>query len=361
MTATAPDASGAPKAEVLDENLVTIVVPARNEEDFIGACLDSILGQDEPNLQILVVDGCSSDRTTEIVREYGTRDPRIELISNAAGIVPAGLNLALRAARGAWLVRIDAHATVPPDYVTRALAHLRTGRWGAVGGRKDGVGVTAAGRAIAAAMASRFGVGGSVYHYGTDTCEVDHVPFGAYPTAVARELGGWDEGLAVNQDFEFDRRLREHGHAILFDPDLRISWYCRQSVRALFSQYHRYGAGKVAVMRMHPRSIRLRQLVPPGFVLVAAAALAVSPWRPRLLLLVIAPYAVALGAASAVTARRLDDPTSRAWVPAAFAVMHTAWGLGFWRGVSRILRGQPAAGQRQPAGRTDPQFAPSRS
>jgi hypothetical protein len=361
MPATVPDASSAPEAGALDENLVTIVVPARNEEDFIGACLDSIIGQDEPNLQVLVVDGCSSDRTTEIVREYGTCDPRIELLSNEAGVVPVALNLALEAARGAWLVRVDAHATVPPDYVSRAVRHLRSGRWGAVGGRKDGIGLTAAGHAIAAAMGSRFGVGGSVYHYGSDTREVDHVPFGAYPTTLARELGGWDESLAVNQDFEFDRRLRERGHAILFDPDLRIDWYCRQSMRALFAQYHRYGAGKTAVMRMHPGGIRLRHLGPPGFVMAAVATLALAPWRPRLPLLVAGPYAIALGAASLLTARQLDDRASRLFVPAAFAVMHIGWGLGFWRGVGRTLLGRPAAGRRQPAGRTEAQFAPSRS
>lgn len=361
MTGTSSGRSVSEKPSRPDADLVTIVIPARNEEAFIGACLDSILVQDESNLQVIVADGCSSDRTADIVREYATRDARIELLRNYAGDVPAALNLALEAARGAWLVRVDAHATVPPDYVSRAVRHLRSGRWGAVGGRKDGIGLTAAGHAIAAAMGSRFGVGGSVYHYGSDTREVDHVPFGAYPTTLVRELEGWDESLAVNQDFEFDRRLRERGHAILFDPDLRIDWYCRQSMRALFAQYHRYGAGKTAVMRMHPGGIRLRHLGPPGLVMAAVATLALAPWRPRLPLLVAGPYAIALGAASLVTARQLDDRASKLFVPAAFAVMHIGWGLGFWRGVGRTLLGRPAAGRRQPAGRTDPRFAPSRS
>src|SRR5207249_2496031 len=128
-------------------------------------------------------------------------------LHNPAGSIPRSLNVALQAARGAWLVRIDAHATVPPDYVSRAVAHLRRDGVGGVGGRKDGEGVTPAGKAVAAAMASKFGVGDSAYHWATSVREVDHIPFGAYPTQLARRLGGWDERLTVNQDFEFDYRV----------------------------------------------------------------------------------------------------------------------------------------------------------
>ncbi|MGI8631534.1 MAG: glycosyltransferase family 2 protein [Solirubrobacterales bacterium] len=354
------DASAAATRDSLDADLVTVVIPARNEEDFIGPCLESILAQDEQNLQVLVVDGCSTDQTVEIVLEYSRGDPRVELLVNEAVIIPTALNLALTAARGTWLVRVDAHATVPPDYVSRAVAHLRTGRWGAVGGRKDGVGVTAAGRAIAAAMGSRFGVGGSVYHYGTDTRIVDHVPFGAYPTALAREIGGWDERLAVNQDFEFDRRLHEHGNTILFDPALRIDWHCRQSVRALFRQYHRYGSGKLAVMRLHPRSTRLRHFAPPALVAASAVALALVPWRSRLVLLVIVPYAVAVAAASAVAGRQLDDRAAKALLPPAFFAMHLGWGLGFWRGVVRVVGNRYGFGVPPCAEGTDPRRARSR-
>jgi succinoglycan biosynthesis protein ExoA len=193
------------------EPMVTVVIPARNEEAAIGPCLDSVLAQDWTNLQVIVVDGASEDATAAIVTKIAERDPRVELLHNPRGIIPASLNLAVSSAKGEWLVRIDAHATVPSDYVRRAAEHLQTGRYGGVGGRKDGVGRTPAGKAIAAVMASRFGVGGSTYHHGTTVTEVEHVPFGAYPVAVIRAVGGWDEQLRVNQDFEFDHRVREAG------------------------------------------------------------------------------------------------------------------------------------------------------
>src|ERR1051325_7700034 len=262
-------------------DLVTVVVPARNEENAIGPCLDSILTQDEPNLQVIVVDGASTDRTVEIVREYAARDSRVGLLHNPVAIIPTSLNIALAAARGRWLVRIDAHATIPQGYVRKAAERLRTGRWGGVGGRKDGVGTTPAGRAIAAAMASPFGVGNSTYHHGTSRRTVDHIPFGAYPTALARELGGWDERCVVNQDFEFDFRLRRAGFELLFDPELAIAWESRQSIPALWRQYRRYGRGKSYVARLHPDSVKLRHLAAPALVAFAAVVTAVALRKPR--------------------------------------------------------------------------------
>ena len=248
------------------------------------------------------------------------------------------LNRALAAARGPWLVRIDAHATVPPDYVRIAVEHLRTGRWGGVGGRKDGVGFTPAGRAVAAAMASPFGVGNSTYHYGTDTQVVEHVPFGAYPVELARSLGGWDESLRVNQDFEFDYRVRLSGRELLFDPRLSIQWHCRQSVGALFDQYRRYGRGKVTVASKHPSSLRLRHLAAPALVVTWVGAGLLGIKRPGLAAALAAPYATALAVASWRTAsRRLDQPGDRRHVPAAFVAMHAGWGIGFWAGVRTLL------------------------
>lgn len=322
-----------------EDELVTVVVPARNEERSIAACLDSIRSQDWERLEILVVDGDSSDRTREIVEEIRSVDPRVRLLHNDRRLIPVSLNIALREAGSRWLVRVDAHAAVPPGYVRRAVAHLRTQRYGGVGGRKDGVGVTPAGRAIARAMGSRFGVGGSTYHWGDRVQTVEHIPFGAYPVHLLRELGGWDEALAVNQDFELDFRLRAAGHRLLFDPALRIDWECRQSIADLWRQYRRYGAGKVTVARKHPASLRPRHLAAPALVAVVAGAAAVAPWRPRAAAVACVPYLAALGAASVSTARELDAE-ARPYVAPAFAAMHLAWGVGFWQRTFAIVLGR---------------------
>jgi glycosyltransferase involved in cell wall biosynthesis len=316
---------------------VTVLVPARNEEASIGSCLDSLIAQRYRDLEIVVVDGDSDDATGRIVEDYAVRDPRIRLLRNPARTIPTGLNVGLAAARGTWLVRVDAHSRVADDYVGALVQLLESGRWGGVGGRKDGSPRTTAGVAIAAALGSPFGVGDSHYHHATAAREVDHVPFGAYPVALCRELGGWRETLTANEDYEFDYRLRQAGHRLLLEPSIRVDWQSRQSVGDLFRQYVRYGSGKADVAWLHPQSMRPRHFAAPLLVGELALAAAVAPRRPKVAAVLAAPYAVALTVASARTALRVPDRHARAYVPAAFAAMHIGWGVGLWAGLVRNL------------------------
>ena len=266
------------------------------------------------------------------------RDPRVELVENPRHLIAVSLNLALAAARGSWLVRVDAHSTILPNYVSLAVDLLREGRWGGVGGRKDAHGGTPPGRAIAAVLASRFGVGNSLYHHGVVARSVDHVPFGAYATELVRRMGGWNESLVANEDFEFDYRLRAEGHVLLFDPRLVISWRCRESVRDLYRQYYRYGRAKATVAVLHPMSMRPRHVLPPGLVAYAAAAAGLAPLRPGVALAALAPYLLAVLTGTVITVGRMDGGKAHRWVAPAFVAMHVGWGIGFWRGVVDVVR-----------------------
>ena len=316
---------------------VTVIVPARNEVSTIDTCLDSVLSQQGVTLEVVVVDNGSTDGTAERLRARAAEDPRLSVLDNPVPSIPASLNAALAAARGEWLVRVDAHSTIPPGYVARAASRLAEGRWVGVGGRKVAVGRSPVGQAIATVLNSPLAVGGSVYHWGTQETVVDHIPFGAYPTALVRALGGWDERILNNEDFEFDQRMREHGE-LLFDPELAIDWNVRESVGDLFRQYRRYGRGKPAVALRHPSGVRLRHLAPPGLVVWLAAAVGVSTRRPGLAAAAVAPYLVAVAAASAVITRQASPGADNRAVPAALMAMQVGWGVGFWEGVPAALR-----------------------
>ena len=318
-------------------NLVTVVIPARNEGRFIGPCIDSILSQDGVSLQVLVVDGDSSDGTRDIVSGYAARDPRVRLLSGSGKSIPGSLNAGLAAARGRWLLRVDAHSTIPPGYIARMVEHLQSGEWGAVGGRKDGVGTSPTGSAIAAALSSMFGVGNSAYHHGTRVQTVDHVPFGAYPTSLVRSLGGWDERLTANEDFELDYRIRRDGHRILFDPSVAIAWRNRQTLGDLFGQYRRYGRGKARVAALHPRSLKPRHLASPALVASLVLAPILALWWPWVIALAVVPYTGAVLLASLFTARKVKGWASRMALPGAFVAMHVAWGVGFWEGLFGLI------------------------
>lgn len=322
--------------EVVDD-LVTVVIPARDEEAFLGACLEAVCSQDYPNLQIIVVDGGSTDRTAAVVAARMAIDPRVEILTNPAHLIAVSLNRALAAARGRWLVRVDAHSTIPPGYVRLAVGLLRVGAWAGVGGRKDGCGTTPPGRAIAAALASRFGVGNSLYHHGIVAQPVDHIPFGAYPAELVRRLGGWNESLVANEDFEFDYRLRKAGHSLRFDPRLVINWRSRESVGDLYRQYYRYGRAKAAVAALHPRSMGIRHVLPPTLIVYFVVTACLATRRPRYALAASAPYSLAVLTGTVLAARQMDSEEARPWVAPAFLAMHIGWGAGFWRGLLDLV------------------------
>jgi len=321
------------------DDLVSVVVPTLDEERSISACLDSVLAQTWRNLEVLVVDGGSTDQTCHIVAEFAAVDPRVRLVHNPRRTQPAAMNTAVEHVRSPWMVRVDAHSTVPCDYVRVVMEHLPTGEWGGVGGRKDGVATSVQGRAIAAALGSRFGVGNSTYHHGVEPQEVDHIPFGAYPVEVIRELGGWDESISANEDYEFDYRVRQSGRSLLFDPRLVIYWETRQDVTAFFQQYRRYGRGKALVLAKHPSSASPRHLLPAALVGALLTGLALSPVRPRWALALVAPYVAAIGVATVTVAPSLVVPESRRWLPAAFVAMHVGYGVGLWE--SFVARRRP--------------------
>lgn len=316
---------------------VTVIVPARNERTTIDACLDSILAQQGADLEVVVVDNDSSDGTGELLDARAASDDRVRVIHNPTPSIPASLNLAVAAARGEWLVRVDAHSTIPPGYVAHAVDRLAEGRWAGVGGRKIAVGRSPVGRAVAAVLNSPLAVGGSTYHYGTEETVVDHVPFGAYRTATVRDLGGWDESILNNEDFEFDQRLRQQGE-LLFDPRLEIAWHSRETIGDLLAQYRRYGRGKPGVALRHPGSVKVRHLAPPALVVWLSASGLLALRRPGLSAAAVAPYVAAVAVATASISRSAGPTARRRAIPAALVAMQVGWGLGFWHGVGELVR-----------------------
>jgi glycosyltransferase involved in cell wall biosynthesis len=258
------------------------------------------------------------------------------------------LNIGIRAARGDVIVRVDGHCEIASDYVRRCVEHISNDQVDGVGGSVHTVGETSTAEAIAAAMSSRFGVGDSAFRTERDkTGLVDTVPFPAYTRSIIQQAGGYDEELVRCQDDEYNYRLRELGAKILLAGDIRSRYYSRASLRSLWQQYFQYGFWKVRVMQKHPKQMRLRQFVPPSFVLSSFIVLGLSflvglcgpcrtvrwGWIP--LALVWGSYVVANLAASVLTASK------KGWrhalqLPVVYAILHLSYGLGFLVGLFKF-------------------------
>jgi len=319
---------------------VTVIMPVRNEGKIIRDSLGAVLAQDYPpeRMEIIVVDGMSTDDTRGVVRDLQSRDPRVSLLDNPRGIVPSAMNLGFARSRGEIIVRVDGHCRIAPDYVRRCVGHLCEHGVDGVGGPVRTVGETGTARTIALAMSSSFGVGGSAFRTVSDrTMLADTVPFPAYTRAIIERAGPYDEEQVRNQDDEYNYRLRKLGAKILLAADVTSEYYSRSSVRSLWRQYYQYGYWKVRVLQKHPRQMKMRQFVPAAFVAALAAGLGAVPWAGWAPAACIAGlYAAVNIAASVLTARR----ESMAHVPLlalAFATLHVSYGLGFLSGLARFV------------------------
>lgn len=324
---------------------VSIVIPVRDEERFIEACLESVLAQDYPadRVEILLVDGKSIDRTRELAA--GVLADRIangsaRILDNPRGIAPTAMNIGIGASTRDVIVRADGHTVLPPDYLRRSVEVLQETGSQCVGGAVRTLGSGTVGRAIAAAQSSRFGVGGVAFRTGRSTAgPVDTVPFGAWPRQVFACIGDFDAELVRNQDDELNFRLRQAGGTVWYDPAICTDYFACPSLRRFWRQYYQYGEYKIRVAQKRRGFASVRHVVPAAFVATAAASvlLAVARREPRWALAVLGPYAVANGAASIAAARRTQADPGR--VAIAFAVLHASYGAGFLAGIWRWRRG----------------------
>lgn len=323
------------------QTTVSIVVPCRRERQHIERCLQSILAQDEPlgGMEIIVADGMSEDGTREALRRLASLDSRLRVIDNPRRSAAAGLNTAIRCARGEVIIRMDAHTTYARDYVSQCLEVLAASGADNVGGPARTMSTTYMQEAICAAYHSPFSVGGASFHKTAYEGEVDTVTYGCWRRSVFDRIGLFDEGVGPNEDDEFNLRLVRSGGRIWQSPRIR-SWYApRSTLSTLFRQYMQYGYWKVRVIQKHNYPASVRHLVPGAFVLAVIFLLAASAWWPQAFaawVAVLAVYAICATLASCAAAARSS------WrllpvLPPVFACYHCGYGWGFLRGLLDFL------------------------
>lgn len=330
---------------------VSVVLPVRDEAPFLPRCLEALAAQSYPRdrFEVIVADGGSTDGSASIAQRYAARGLPLRVLPNPAGSTPAGLNVGVRHARGDVIVILGARTEVAPDFLTQSVAALTRAGADAVGGVVESHPwegwETPTARAIALALRSPFGVGDARYRYGTREGEVDTVNYGAYRREVFARVGLFDESMSWVEDDEFNYRLRAAGGRLVLVPSIRVRYYARPSLRALWRQQFRWGFNKPKVARRHPGQMRPRHAVPALFVATLVGGTLTAPLlRPARLVLaaVLGAYSLAAVAATAVArraARRRGEAApwpALACLPLAFVTMHLAYGTGTLLGLARL-------------------------
>lgn len=327
---------------------LAIIIPCRNEERYIARCLDSVLANDYDHrlMDIVVVDGMSTDRTREIVREYSRRHPCIRLLDNPDKIKPTALNLGIANTTADVVMRIDAHALYDRMYIPILVEGLYRLECDNIGGiRETDSGTTVWDRAVAHAISHPFAVGNALYRTGvsgTQPREVDTVFCGCYRRHVFDRIGLFNEKLIRTQDREFNERLRAAGGKIMLDPAARCTYfprtewatYCQWNYQGAYWLYY---ASRFTTTRMKS----WRNLLPTGFVLWHLLTLVLSfvlPIAAAVMAVPILCYWLLNAFVSLRTAGREKSPGMMLPLMLLFATTHYSYGLGALHGWLAAVR-----------------------
>jgi glycosyltransferase involved in cell wall biosynthesis len=318
-------------------NFVSIIIPCYNEEKTIAKLLSGLSLQTYPAnfMETIIADGLSTDKTRNVIKTFSSDRPDMSIlvIDNPLKTISAGLNRAISAAKGEFIIRLDAHSIPANDYIEKCVSALDKNLGDNVGGLwfiQPGNDGWIAG-SIAAAASSRIGVGNANYRLNSPSGDVDTVPFGAFRKSTLLDIGGFDETLLTNEDYELNTRIRKRGGKIWLDNSISSTYFSRSSFNKLAGQYWRYGFWKAQMLKRYPETIKLRQALPPLFVFGLLTMLLISLFSPMyvfLFLTVLFSYLLILLFSAWFVAVKNHRPAFIIGIPIAIMIMHFCWGSG---------------------------------
>lgn len=323
---------------------VTIIIPCRNEGEYIGKCLDSIVANDYPKdrLEVFVVDGRSEDKTREIIQKYAKQNSYIKLLNNDKKITPAALNIGIKHAKGEVIMRMDVHVTYEKDYISKSVKCLYEYAVDNVGGvcRITPGGNSPISKGIALVLSHPFGVGNSYFRTGLKEPKlVDTVPFGCYRKEAFEKIGLFNENLIRNQDIEFNLRFRRTGGKILLVPDIVSYYYARSNLKASFKQSFWNGYWVIYSSKFSKLAFSWRHLVPFAFVMSVMGSLSLAFFWRHFFYLFLSIICVYL-AANIFFSFKISLKNGLRLFPSviiSFLTLHVSYGLGSLWGLIRFF------------------------
>ncbi len=315
---------------------VAIIIPCRNEEQYIGKCIDSILAQDYPadKISVFVCDGMSIDQTVSVVQTYCEKYPQIHLLINEKKHTPFALNLGIQHSKSDFITILGAHSELAYDFVSSTMEVFNEHpEIGCAGGVVENIFINKASALIGKAMSSGFGVGNAHFRTGNKEGFVDTVGFGTYKREVFENIGYFDEELIRNQDDEFNFRMTKNGYKIYLSKKIHFKYHVRSSLNKLYRQYFQYGYWKVYVNKKHQTITTLRQLVPLFFVVYLFTSLMLAFFNLFIFNTLIAGLSVYVISSMYFAYRKSDQFIQVPSIMWTFFILHFSYGTGFLKGI----------------------------
>jgi len=323
---------------------VSVIIPCRNEKNFIAKCLDSIITQDysKDNLEILVIDGMSEDGTREVIKEHVKKYSFVKILDNVKKFTPSALNIGMKAAQGEIIVRMDAHAGYEKDYISKCVSHLIESGADNVGGAIKTLPAknTLEARAIAFCLSSSFGAASDFRVGSQEVKSVDTVFGGCFKKEIFQRVGLFNENLRRSQDLEFNLRIKKAGGKILLFPDIIVSYYPQATFENFFKHNLEDGIWSVYPLKFIKTKFKLRHYLPLIFVAVLAPSFILgvfSGFFATIFFLTLFSYFLVASYFSFKIAIKENDFKFLFLMPIAFFCRHFGYGLGSIKGLVKIL------------------------
>ena len=317
--------------------IVSIAVVAYNEEAYLPKLLEDILDQDYPKdkTEVLLIDSCSKDQTLQIMENFANGPKakeyrNISVLPNPKGNIPAGNNIALKNYTGDAIIRIDAHARIPKEFIRKNAEVLERGEL-ASGGKRPCLTMneSAWAKTLLIAENSKFGSGGASYRGSETEGYEDSLFCGMYRREVFERVGLYDERLPRSEDNEMSFRMRKAGIKLHYDPGIIYYQYMRSSLKAMLKQ--KFGNGKAVskTTKIAPGCFTLFHFVPFVFVLAVIVCIVVAalgfPW---LLVALFGLYFIMAIAFTILGSVREGFYITNLLLPGIFLIMHICYGTG---------------------------------
>ena len=324
---------------------VSIIIPCRNEKEYISKCLESLLKQDYPkeSLEVLVLDGMSSDGTREIVSRFSSNYPFIRMIDNHRKFTTFALNIGVRNSKGDFIIRMDAHADYQPDYISKCIGYSLKCNADNVGGpiRTLPARNTLQAKSIALVLSHWFGAGNSFFRTGVSSLKwVDTVFGGCFKKEAFQRVGMFNEKMIRSQDIEFNSRLRRAGGKILLAPDIVANYYPQSNLKDFLLHNLLDGYWTIYPLKFKVRFFSWRHLLPLFFVLSLVVIFILSLFLPVfkvLLYLALFSYLLIDVFISLALSLKERNILLVFILPFAFFCRHFGYGLGSFWALFRLL------------------------
>lgn len=314
---------------------VSVLLVTRNEKNYIRMSLMSLIEQTYPKdrFEIIISDGMSDDGTLDIIKElqtqYNSDVFHISIIPNEKYILAAGWNIGIKAAKGDYVVRIDAHAEAASDFIEKNVETMMTVDAVCVGGKLNSRSLDGDDNIVSKILSSPFGVGNSSFRVSDTAGYADTAVYGLYRKSIFEEVGYFDETMVRNQDIELHGRIKRAGYKFYFNPEIQSTYYTRNTLKKMLKQAYGNGKWNMILLKKGGSALSLRHLIPFVFVCYLLFSAIGGFFAHSVWILCIGVICLHLFLGLYFAARKTDRIGEVLEMPWLFMLLHLTYGFGY--------------------------------